>query len=459
MFVDLASLNPERYDAIIAGSGFAGFSVARQMAARGRRALIIETGGREYDQAIQQGFVSNFGRGHYSGSHWNGHWIRALGGTSMIWGGFCAPMTERNFARWPIRRAELDPYYRVAAGLLNRGTEILDFRTPYLPGFDFQPMSLEEPVRLADNPDSYLEAAGADILLGTTVIGLTASPDRKQLTALTLAAAGGARTLTISPGQPVVLAAGGLGNVQILLNAQAGEAAAVGNENDQVGRHLMEHPHFYECARVVVSAELRFPEAPAGFGLALPFLTPDATLYEETGSIDVSLHFVAAKPNEDDPVERGLRERMGEGAQVFDLTGRCEMLPDPSNRLTLADGTDPAGLQRLKAHCVVGAGTFHALDANLTALGSALAAEGPGRLRILNDRIYKDVHGGGHIMGATRMGEDPRNSVVNSDCRVHGYRNLYVAGSSVFSSGGYANPTLTLSALATRLGDHIAETA
>jgi choline dehydrogenase-like flavoprotein len=47
--------------------------------------------------------------------------------------------------------------------------------------------------------------------------------------------------------------------------------------------------------------------------------------------------------------------------------------------------------------------------------------------------------------------------VVDADCRVHGVGNLYVAGSSVFPSSGYANPTLTILALALRLGDHLAD--
>jgi choline dehydrogenase-like flavoprotein len=57
------------------------------------------------------------------------------------------------------------------------------------------------------------------------------------------------------------------------------------------------------------------------------------------------------------------------------------------------------------------------------------------------------------------MGRDPRSSVVDADCRVHGYSNLYVAGSSVFSTSGWANPTLTIIALALRLADHLAEKA
>ena len=58
-------------------------------------------------------------------------------------------------------------------------------------------------------------------------------------------------------------------------------------------------------------------------------------------------------------------------------------------------------------------------------------------------------------MGTTRMHADPRQGVVDADCRVHGVANLFVAGSSVFPTGGSANPTLTIIALALRLADHL----
>ena len=60
-------------------------------------------------------------------------------------------------------------------------------------------------------------------------------------------------------------------------------------------------------------------------------------------------------------------------------------------------------------------------------------------------------------MGTTRMHDDPRHGVVDKNCKVHGLGNLYIAGSSVFSTGGYANPTLTIVALAVRLSDHLGE--
>jgi choline dehydrogenase-like flavoprotein len=62
---------------------------------------------------------------------------------------------------------------------------------------------------------------------------------------------------------------------------------------------------------------------------------------------------------------------------------------------------------------------------------------------------------GGHHLGTARMGADPRTSVVDADCRVHGLRNLYVAGGAVFPTSSQANPTLTIVALSMRLATHL----
>jgi choline dehydrogenase-like flavoprotein len=53
------------------------------------------------------------------------------------------------------------------------------------------------------------------------------------------------------------------------------------------------------------------------------------------------------------------------------------------------------------------------------------------------------------------MSSDPKQGVVDTDCRLHGVSNLYIAGSSVFSTYSASNPTLNLIALTLRLGDHL----
>jgi choline dehydrogenase-like flavoprotein len=54
-------------------------------------------------------------------------------------------------------------------------------------------------------------------------------------------------------------------------------------------------------------------------------------------------------------------------------------------------------------------------------------------------------------MGLTRMSHTPRDGVVDAECRVHGVRNLFVASSAAFPTGGAVSPTLTIVALAVRI--------
>jgi choline dehydrogenase-like flavoprotein len=65
----------------------------------------------------------------------------------------------------------------------------------------------------------------------------------------------------------------------------------------------------------------------------------------------------------------------------------------------------------------------------------------------------------GHLMGGTRMGNDPATSVVDGFCRSHDIANLYICSASVFVTSGGGNPTETVMAIAARTADHIIEQA
>jgi choline dehydrogenase-like flavoprotein len=91
----------------------------------------------------------------------------------------------------------------------------------------------------------------------------------------------------------------------------------------------------------------------------------------------------------------------------------------------------------------------------LTQLDGQLRAGGLGGVIMPRPGWEEGIIGGPHHMGTTRMAADPRHGVVDADCRVHSVDNLHVAGSSVFATGGYANPTFTIVALALRLADHL----
>ena len=67
------------------------------------------------------------------------------------------------------------------------------------------------------------------------------------------------------------------------------------------------------------------------------------------------------------------------------------------------------------------------------------------------------VSAGQHQAGTCRMGDDPQTSVVDRNCRVHGYGNLYIADGSVHVTNGGFNPVLTIMALAFRTAEHVAQ--
>jgi len=69
----------------------------------------------------------------------------------------------------------------------------------------------------------------------------------------------------------------------------------------------------------------------------------------------------------------------------------------------------------------------------------------------LNTEVSFQARDGFHQLGTTRMSKEIQDGVVDSNCRVHGVENLYIASSSVFPTSGQANPTLTIVALSIRI--------
>ena len=85
---------------------------------------------------------------------------------------------------------------------------------------------------------------------------------------------------------------------------------------------------------------------------------------------------------------------------------------------------------------------------------------GLAHLGVVEDKLGTErppgvVHGLHHHIGTTRMHGDPKQGVVDENCKLHSVDNVFVAGSSVFPTSGWTNPTLTIVALAIRLADHL----
>jgi len=141
------------------------------------------------------------------------------------------------------------------------------------------------------------------------------------------------------------------------------------------------------------------------------------------------------------------------------LVQQCEQSPQAENRVTLSTTLDASGLPAARVESHWSNLDLESIRVGQAVLGQAFETAGIGSLCAPSEPFPSLHQDGGmhHHLGTTRMHQDPAWGVVDENCRVHGTTNLFVAGSSVFPTGGFANPTLTILALAIRLADHLKE--
>ena len=141
---------------------------------------------------------------------------------------------------------------------------------------------------------------------------------------------------------------------------------------------------------------------------------------------------------------------------------QTETVPRRVSRVTLDRRADGLGTARAIVDWRVGEAELRTAEVFARRLDVLLRRRGLGYLDLSGfplsrdlDRLSERVGGGCHHMGTTRMSNDPRTGVVDRDCRVHGVENLFIAGSAVFPTSGWSNPTLTLLAVGLRLADRL----
>lgn len=344
------------------------------------------------------------------------------------------------------------------------------------------------------------------VYLNATVTSVSLSPDGRRVREATIKTLNGKRFS--AQARAFVLACGGIENARLLLNWTMREASGLGNASGHVGRYFMEHPTL--TAGVVRSPDWRrlcdlfspglvdgrFIEtglAPSdsfqrdkrilnAVGRIRPIVTADATqalreilwnarhrkiplslqwyknewLRERVGAIaadPLSIPFNVLRHM------RGLPKRFKADSVVLEL--RTEQAPNPESRVTLSDALDPLGLRRAHLHWAMTAldkrtmrVMTETIDSELRRLG--LGSIDPHAWTKTDDLVWSDdIVGGHHHMGTTRMADDPRDGVVDRHLKAHGFDNFYVAGSSVFPTASFVNPTFTILCLALRLADRL----
>lgn len=430
------------YDVIIIGSGPAGLSTAMRLAYNGIAKIAVIESGSLAPSASAQRLSEVTGASDLGMDYFAFHSQRTFGGTSSVWGGWCAVLERRAFelGEWPIDYEEIDRYYPEAAQILRVSADAYLYRESPIascPGLVYKPFYLSNRVRFGVDYRAWIaEHPQIDLIVDQTCVRL-----EKAGTAIT----GVLLRNPMDPGYPplrlmadlFVLACGGLGNPRLL---QLSEIAT----NSPVGRNLMDHPHLYRAARIYLDKEKLQPVL-SQHSQVVHALQLSTEYCLEQGLLSFSVAF--------DLDEIHHKPLLGKTRQLAltDVTIRAEMPPDPDNRITLGKETDRLGQARGHVHF------HHNYDRiarhSWQVFSEQLLTSGLGRPASLPSELH--INGGGHLMGTTRMGTSESESVVDGNCKVHTTANLFVAGSSVFPAGGAANPTFTIVALALRLGDHL----
>lgn len=483
------------YDVCIAGAGVAGIVLARKLSAAGKYVLVLEAGGLEQTDESQDVYKGKVvGRAYFDLDVAR---LRFFGGTSNHWGGMSRPLEEFDFLPrpgfvedgWPIRRADIEPYLAQACSIL----EVAPFAAeaqPVARTLDFREVEFRfKKVRFREK---YVDDLRADpritVVLNANVLDIPVAPGGRVVASFGFRGYADPR-IHHAHAKAFVLALGGIENARALLNANNDKKAGLGNDHDLVGRYFMEHPYadigYYiaSSGKGVVGERFLAPSEALvrakGIGNCAIMLEPVA---EEVGqsflnkakkslksaicSSEAAVMFLrAAGMAMECPAPHVANRRIS--IPDFDISGRLlvfgEQAPNPESRIRLDSDTDRFGRRRVALDWRFTATDKRTFQTAALALGTYFAKQNFGRIRLADWVLRDDAYipglaegeqtAGFHHMGTTRMGMSARDGVVDRDCRVFGVENLYVAGSSVFRTAGFANPTLTVVQLALRLGD------
>jgi len=146
-------------------------------------------------------------------------------------------------------------------------------------------------------------------------------------------------------------------------------------------------------------------------------------------------------------------------ANLYSLDFHAEQRPNPMSRITLGDQIDAFGMRQLHIDWRYTAEDVDTVTRSIALLAEDFRLNGVGTFEYdpstLEEEMTRYGAYGGHHIGTARMGNDTRSSVVDSNCRVHGVGNLFIASAATFPTSSQANPTLTIVALSLRLAEHI----
>lgn len=399
---------------------------------------------------------------------------RMFGGTSVHWGGWCKPLDATDFTApadwstpdWPFGPEELAPYMPAAHTWCEIDSD----------QYDLAPVRAAQPQRFLDLPadgpvaesmfrfspptrfgprygDQIQAQENLSCFFNANVSSFERRGDRIASVSVTVL---GGRAFTVQA-ERFVLAQGGLENTRTLLNLR-GDASddGIGLRSPHLGRYFADH-YGIRPGLVLAPAELAYLRLSHEGSAVMPVLHPAAPLLASGQSRNVCMMLDPVPEPEALPDGYAGQASMGFAPGEY-WTYRVQMIteprPHPDSRITLSNERCELGLRRARLDWHLDPGDTDAALAFFETFGTTLAANGLGRVRLTYQNTAEQrakANGANHHIGTARFSKDPRDGVTDPDGRVHDLDNLYVTGSALFPRYGFANPTLTIVALAVRL--------
>ena len=519
MILDIRECQPGstlQGDVCIIGSGAAGITLAREFLSTQHSILVLEGGGGIFEEPSQDPYRSSVTGLPHGGIHAGR--VRVLGGSTTLWAGqalrlFGIDFAERDwvpYSGWPIDRTTLDPYYLRAEDVMQIPLCTNDRRTwpssdSIPPAYDAEKLTSVYS-QFAAVPDfskkyrkSLADAPNVRLLLHANVTQLVPNESATALREVQVRSLDGHALLVRA--RYFIVCCGGIESARLLLLSDAVEPSGIGNRHDVVGRFFQDHPGMaipikplqterfqvlYNSTRqhgvrysvkIIASPEFQRSQKISHVGSEVYYPIADddplraakdllkRAKQRQFAQLPTSLGIIARKPQKVARAAfqhyfRGMPASVGSGVPHLGVGG--EQQPNPSSRVTLDGERDVLGLRRTKLNWCLSAGDSRSIVRFVDAVASEWKRLGIAELQTDSVEIMgreKGEHGGyvdaNHHMGTTRMGTNPLTSVVDARCRVHGYENLYIGSSSVFPTGGFSNPTLTVLALCLRIADEL----
>jgi choline dehydrogenase-like flavoprotein len=507
-------------DLCIVGAGPAGLEVARRFTGGTVRVVMLEGGDFDYDQRTQslhrmvcvgkqiRNFANEFNP-HLPPEIQSESRIRQFGGTSNIWSGKWKALAPDDFeskawiphSGWPLTYDELLPYYHEVVRDYGLPQSLLDARASRPDRRRGRSAALQREPHYKQSPPLNFGSAFRRILedsLNVTVI-LNANVTRLATDAVAsrikhvVARGLGGEEIHVYA-EAFVLAAGGLENARLVLGLKDHRWPGAGYGHDLTGRFYMDHPKL-KSGRLVPDHPLRLKrflapkkgERDIAFGLCLsPALREHASLPNHRTELSpasapddwgVWVAIKAARRERRWPtflrlfavaisrsprrVFRQLLLRYLELAPQYELVHHLEQLPNPESRVSLSSReADAFGEPVVMLNWKLTERDRVLFQSYLDNLQAEIRRHRIGQVTYPPQEVDLDAMAdAAHHMGTTRMGSSRGDGVVDKDCKVFGMMNLYVAGSSVFPTGGNANPMLTILGLSRRLAAHLSQSS